>query len=172
MPSEATLAGRSVTLGVTGCIAAYKAAEIVRLLRRMDVDVHVAMTEAATQLMSAHALATLSEHPVVTSLWGRPEIDHLRLSREADLMVIAPATADILGKVASGIADDLLSTAIMASNIPVVFAPAMNVQMWENPAVQHNIAVLQRLKRATQGGGKKRDPESTPQKLRPVVVTP
>jgi phosphopantothenoylcysteine decarboxylase / phosphopantothenate---cysteine ligase len=142
VPSEATLAGRSVTLGVTGCIAAYKAGEIVRLLRRMDVRVQVVMTEAATQLMSVHALATLSENPVATSLWGRPEMDHIQLSREADLMVIAPATANILGKVASGVADDLLSTAIMASNVPVVFAPAMNVQMWENPAVQHNIAVL------------------------------
>lgn len=143
MPTDATLAGRSVTLGVTGCIAAYKAAEIVRLLRQMDVRVQVAMTAAATQLMSAQALATLSENPVATSLWGRPEIDHIRLSREADLMVIAPATANILGKAAGGIADDLLSTAIMASDVPVLFAPAMNVRMWENPAVQSNVARLQ-----------------------------
>ncbi len=144
MPTDATLAGRSVTLGVTGCIAAYKAAEIVRLLRRMDVRVQVVLTEAATRLMSADALATLSENPVATSLWGRPEIDHIRLSREADVMVIAPATANILGKVAGGIADDLLSTAIMASDVPVLFAPAMNVRMWENPAVQSNIARLQK----------------------------
>lgn len=142
MPSVETLADRSVTLGVTGCIAAYKSAEIVRLLRKMGIRVQVVMTKAATRLMSRDALATLSENPVATSLWGRPEIDHIRLSREADLLLIAPATANILGKTAAGIADDLLSTTIMASDAPVLFAPAMNVRMWENPVVQNNVRLL------------------------------
>ncbi len=142
MTSETVLSGRRVTLGVTGGIAAYKAAEIVRLLRKMGLKVQVVMTAAGARLMSEHALATLSENPVVTGLWGRPEIDHIQLSRETDLMIVAPATANVLGKVAGGIADDVLTTAIMASDVPVLFAPSMNVRMWENPAVQANVALL------------------------------
>ena len=178
--STTPLARRTVTLGVTGGIAAYKAAEIVRLLRQMGIRVQVAMTASAARLMSAHTLATLSEHRVALDLFdpsldatpptldatpptldatpptldasswenshlsGEVGIDHIALSRSADLMVVAPATANILGKVAHGIADDLLSTTIMASSVPVLFAPAMNVQMWENAAVEENVALLRR----------------------------
>lgn len=146
MPARRPLAGRPVTLGVTGGIAAYKSAEIVRLLKRTGLDVQVVMTAAATELMSRHALATLSEHPVATDLFtphaDHPGIGHIQLSRSAEVMLIAPATANILGKVAAGIADDLLSTAIMASDVPVIFAPAMNVRMWEAPAVVANVTLL------------------------------
>lgn len=146
MPARRPLAGRTVTLGVTGGIAAYKSAEIVRLLKKAHLDVQVIMTAAATELMSRHALATLSEHPVAVDLFTpsgeRPGIGHIELSRSAEVMLIAPATANILGKVAAGIADDLLSTTIMASDVPVIFAPAMNVRMWENPAVAANLTLL------------------------------
>jgi phosphopantothenoylcysteine decarboxylase/phosphopantothenate--cysteine ligase len=151
-----------VTLGVTGGIAAYKSAEIVRLLRRRDLQVQVCMTQAATKLMSPHTLATLSEKPVALDLFDpalspeyseeppgliaaesrRRGIGHIQLSRSADLFLVAPATANILGKVAAGIADDLLSTAIMASSIPLLFAPAMNLLMWRSQAVQENLARL------------------------------
>jgi phosphopantothenoylcysteine decarboxylase/phosphopantothenate--cysteine ligase len=147
MNARRTLADCKVTLGVTGSIAAYKAAEIVRLLRRLGIEVEVVMTRSGARLMSAHALATLSGHPVARPMFRRPElttaeIDHLEVGRTADLFVVAPATADILGKVAAGVADDLLSTAIMASACPVLFAPAMNVRMWENAIVQRNVAFL------------------------------
>ncbi len=150
MASRRTLAECTVTLGVTGSIAAYKSAEIVRLLRRIGIRVRVAMTRSATRLMSAHALATLSGAAVATRLFQhpgspRPEIDHLELGRDADLMLIAPASASIIGKVAAGIADDLLSTAIIASRGPVLFAPAMNHRMWANPIVQRNVESLRAL---------------------------
>ncbi|MCK4302918.1 MAG: bifunctional phosphopantothenoylcysteine decarboxylase/phosphopantothenate--cysteine ligase CoaBC [Candidatus Eisenbacteria sp.] len=154
MSSRLSLADRAITLGVTGGIAAYKSAEIVRHLRRMGVCVQVVMTPAATHLMSPQALAALSGNAVATELFRphagagltplgfHPGIDHIELSRNADLIVVAPATANILGKVASGIADDLLSTTIMASSAPVLFAPAMNTRMWTNPVVQANVASL------------------------------
>ncbi len=146
------LADCSVTLGITGGIAAYKTTELVREFRRMSIGVQVVMTEAATQLVSIHALATLSERAVVTHLFNpvlhqagdgqREGISHIQLSRNADLFIVAPATANILGKTAAGIADDVLSTAILASNVPVLFAPAMNVEMWMNSIVQENVAKL------------------------------
>lgn len=144
------LADCTVTLGVTGGIAAYKAAEIVRLLTRVGVRVRVVMTRSATRLVSPHALATLSGAPVLTRLFQNPELEgpqyeHLQAGRDTDLMLIAPATANILGKTAAGIADDLLSTAIMASAAPVLFAPAMNWRMWQNPIVQRNVAVLSKV---------------------------
>lgn len=147
MGARRTLADCRVSLGVTGSIAAYKSAEIVRRLRQLGVQVRVVMTRSGAKLMSPHALATLSEHPVALRMWrsGDPlaaDIEHLDLGREADLFLVAPATANILAKAASGIADDLLSTAILASACPVVFAPAMNVRMWENPATQRNVALL------------------------------
>jgi len=147
MATRRTLADCHVTLGVTGSIAAYKAAEIVRLLRRRGIDVRVVMTRAGARLMSPDALATLSERPVALEMFQdpsapRPEIDHLELGRGADLFVVAPASADILGKVAGGIADDLLSTALMASPAPVLYAPAMNTRMWQHPATQRNVERL------------------------------
>jgi phosphopantothenoylcysteine decarboxylase/phosphopantothenate--cysteine ligase len=150
MEERRTLADCVLMLGVTGSIAAYKSAEIVRLLARLGVQVRVVMTRSGAQLMSPHALATLSGHPVGLRMFRRPElvsaqIDHLEYGRASDLMLVAPASANILAKVAAGIADDLLSTAIMASACPVVFAPAMNVRMWENRVVQRNVAALKEL---------------------------
>jgi phosphopantothenoylcysteine decarboxylase / phosphopantothenate---cysteine ligase len=147
MPDAGKAEQQVVTLGVTGGIAAYKTADIVRLLRKMDVAVQVVMTENATRLMSPHTLATLSEHPVATEMFApdqilEPGIRHIRLSRSADLIIVAPATANILGKVACGIADDLLSTSLLASSAPVLFAPAMNELMWRHAAVQTNISKL------------------------------
>lgn len=151
-PGSRSLADCTVTLGITGGIAAYKTAELVREMRRMGLGVQVVMTEAAQLLVSPHALATLSERPVVTHLFHplllradhepSANISHIQLSRTADMFVVAPATANVLAKVAAGVADDVLTTAIVASNIPVLFAPAMNVEMWGDPIVQDNVDKL------------------------------
>lgn len=139
---------RQVVLGVTGSIAAYKAAELVRLLVKSRVGVEVILTRAGAQFLTPLTLSTLSGRPVTTDLWdatgGDPQagIWHIQASRESDLIVVAPATGNILGKAAHGIADDALSTAILASTAPVLFAPAMNTKMWEHPAVQDNVRIL------------------------------
>jgi len=147
MAERRTLADCTVGLGVTGSIAAYKAADIIRLLKRMGIDVRVVMTRSAARLVSPDTLAALSGHPVGLHLFAPDEgstatMEHLDVGREVDAMLVAPASADILGKVAAGIADDLLSTAVMATTAPVLFAPAMNYRMWENPIVQRNAAML------------------------------
>ncbi|MFH1144747.1 MAG: bifunctional phosphopantothenoylcysteine decarboxylase/phosphopantothenate--cysteine ligase CoaBC [Candidatus Eisenbacteria bacterium] len=147
LSARRTLADCTVGLGITGSIAAYKSAEIVRLLTGMGIDVRVIMTDAATRLISPDTLSALSGNPVAVHLFPpesgtSPRMEHLDIGREVDAMLIAPASADVLGKIASGIADDLLSTAIMASAVPVIFAPAMNRRMWENPIVQRNVALL------------------------------
>lgn len=179
-----------VILGVTGSIAAYKSAELVRLLTKSGLDVHVMMTRSATEFLTPLTLATLSGHPVTVSMFGPPEgmapayggdsssassggvstgdaslsggtgqddsdsanglsagsassIEHIRSTRTSDVIVVAPATANLLGKVAHGIADDALTTTILASSVPVLFAPAMNTLMWENAAVRANVRLLQ-----------------------------
>lgn len=134
-----------VVLGVTGGIAAYKACEILRLLQKRGADVYVVMTKNACQFVSPLTFETLSGHPVATDTFDRPatwEVEHIALAKRADLFLIAPATANIIGKMACGIADDMLSTTVMATKAPVMIAPAMNTGMWENPATQHNIATL------------------------------
>lgn len=134
-----------VVLGVTGGIAAYKACEILRLLQKQGADVYVVMTKNACRFVSPLTFETLSGHPVATDTFDRPatwEVEHIALAKRADLFLIAPATANIIGKMACGIADDMLSTTVMATKAPVMIAPAMNTGMWENPATQHNIAVL------------------------------
>lgn len=138
------LKGKTVVLGVTGCIAAYKAAEIVRSLVRSDAQVKVVMTKAATQFVSPLTFSTLSRNQVTTGLFEnkKNEIHHISLADEADVILVAPATANILAKVANGIADDALTTTILACEKSVVFAPAMNSRMHKNPATQKNIAVL------------------------------
>jgi phosphopantothenoylcysteine decarboxylase / phosphopantothenate---cysteine ligase len=172
---------RSVVLGVTGSIAAYKAGEIIRQFRKVGVAVHVVMTPSARHFITPMTLGTLSGNPVTTDLfttetggaymeWGKegeaagagtPDaqaedrghrapgagtrdagIRHIQASREADLIVVAPATGNILAKVAHGIADEPLSTAILASSVQVLFAPAMNTRMWENPATRENVRTL------------------------------
>jgi phosphopantothenoylcysteine decarboxylase/phosphopantothenate--cysteine ligase len=134
-----------VVLGVTGCIGAYKACEVLRGLQRQGADVRVVMTAAATRFVSPMTFEALSRHPVFHDQWApgaNGEIRHVSIADEADLLLVAPATADILGKFARGIADDALSTLYLATRAPVVVAPAMNVNMYEHPAVGENLATL------------------------------
>ncbi len=139
---------KEIVLGITGCIAAYKSAELVRQIIKQDGQVHVVMTESAREFISPLTLQTLSVNPVVMelfSLYEEKEIGHISLAERADLLVVAPATANTIGKIAGGIADDMLSTVISATRAPVLIAPAMNVNMWENPIVQRNITTLKDL---------------------------
>ena len=139
------LAGKRVVLGVTGGIAAYKAAELCRLFVKAGCTVRVVMTEAATQFITPLTMQTLSAHPVAQSLFDPVEesqIGHIRLADECDLVVIAPATADAIARIAAGMADDLLAAVVLASRAPVLLAPAMNVNMWESPLTQGNLGRL------------------------------
>lgn len=134
-----------VVLGVTGGIAVYKACELLRLLQKRGIDVFVVMTQNACRFVAPLTFETLSGHPVAVDTFGRPqtwEVEHIALAKRADLFLIAPATANIMGKMACGIADDMLSTTVMATRAPVLVAPAMNTGMWENAAVQQNIKTL------------------------------
>jgi phosphopantothenoylcysteine decarboxylase/phosphopantothenate--cysteine ligase len=136
---------RRILLGVTGGIAAYKAAELARLLQRNNVDVRVAMTEAGTKFVTPATFQALTGKPVATDLWDASfanSMAHIELSRGVDAIVIAPASADFLAKLAHGNADDLLSTVCVARNCPLLVAPAMNREMWDNAATQRNIATL------------------------------
>jgi phosphopantothenoylcysteine decarboxylase/phosphopantothenate--cysteine ligase len=136
---------KSMVLGITGGIAAYKVAELVRLLVKANIDVQVVMTEAACQFITPVTMQALSGKPVFKDMWdasianGMP---HIELSRAADAIVIAPASADFIAKLVHGRADDLLSTLCLARDCPLLVAPAMNKQMWENPATQRNITQL------------------------------
>jgi len=141
------LSGGKILLGVTGGIAAYKAAELVRLLRGAGAEVRVAMTQAATAFVTPLTFQALSGNPVHRHLLDSTEesaMDHIRLARWADLILIAPATADFMARLSVGRADDLLATLCLATAAPIVLAPAMNQAMWRNPATQDNAAVLQR----------------------------
>ena len=120
-------------LGVTGGVAAYKVAELARLLQRNNVEVRVAMTDAATKFVTAATFQALTGKPVATDLWDSSvpnNMPHIELSRGVDAIVVAPATADFIAKLAHGFADDLLSTVCVARNCPLLVAPAMNVEMW------------------------------------------
>ena len=137
-----------VVLGVTGGIACYKAVELVRVLVKSGVDVRVIMTRGAMEFVTPLTFQTISANPVATetfNLTQESEIGHINLADCANLFVIAPATANVIGKIASGIADDLLTTVIMATQAPVLIAPAMNIHMYENPIVQENLRKLCRL---------------------------
>ena len=139
------LKGKKVVVGITGGIAAYKAAEFVRLLVKEEVDVHVVMTENAQKFIAPLTFQTLSGNPVVSDPFALLEdatIGHIALADLAELVVILPATANTIGKIANGIADDFLSTMVMATKAPVLFVPSMNVNMWENKALQKNIQTL------------------------------
>ena len=138
-------ARKKILLGITGGIAAYKAAELVRRLSERGVDVHVVMTQAACGFITPATMQALSGNPVFTDMWDariRDSMAHIELSRDKHLIVIAPATADFLAKLAVGLADDLLSTLCLARDCPLVIAPAMNRQMWEHAATQRNVAQL------------------------------
>src|SRR5216110_1600871 len=139
------LKGKRILLGITGGIAAYKAAMLARLLVRAGADVRVAMTEAATRFVTPVTFQALSNQPVWSDLWDQRVPDamgHIELSRDRELIVVAPASADFMAKVAHGLADDLLSTLCVARRCPLMLAPAMNVEMWENAATQRNLGVL------------------------------
>lgn len=137
--------GKNILVGVCGSIAAYKAAEIVRQLVKKGWEVKVVMTEAATKFIAPLTFETLSGNPVYLRMFDNHRTDeqHISLAEFADVLLVAPATANIIGKAASGICDDLLSCAICAFKGPVVFAPAMNCNMWENKIVAGNVKKLQ-----------------------------
>jgi phosphopantothenoylcysteine decarboxylase/phosphopantothenate--cysteine ligase len=179
-----------VTVGVSGGIAAYKAAELVRALQRQALEVHVVMTEAACKFVQPLTFATLSGHKVITSLWDDAgtadggydsSIEHIAEAQWADALVVAPATANILAKFAHGIADDFLSTLYLATQAPVLAAPAMNVNMWDHPATQANLEILRQrgvriiepgigaLACGTVGTGRMAEPEAIAQAVLNVL---
>ncbi|MBU5454015.1 bifunctional phosphopantothenoylcysteine decarboxylase/phosphopantothenate--cysteine ligase CoaBC [Caproiciproducens sp. MSJ-32] len=136
---------KCVCVGVTGGIAAYKALEVVSKLKKHDLDVNVIMTNSATKFVTPLSFQSLSQNMVVTDMFAEPkafEIQHISLAKKADIFLVVPATANIIGKVANGIADDMLSTTIMATKAKVIFAPAMNTNMYQNKIVQENIKKL------------------------------
>src|SRR5215210_7147118 len=133
----------NVVLGVTGGIAAYKACELLRLFTESGYDVRVVPTESALAFVGAPTWAALSGKPVTTQVWDDVhEVPHVRIGQAADLVVVAPATADLIAKAAHGLADDLLTNTLLTARCPVVFAPAMHTEMWEHPATQANVATL------------------------------
>lgn len=137
-----------ILIGVCGGIAAYKMADLVSRLRKLEAEVHVVMTRAATEFITPLTMAALSGNPVAVEMFKdstQPYIRHIELARQADLVLIAPATANVIGKIAGGIADDLLTTMVMASTSPVALAPSMNVHMYENPILQENLRKLSAL---------------------------
>ena len=138
------LTGQKIVLGVTGSIAAYKSCELLRLLTKKGAVVSVIMTESAQRFVTPLTFKALGAKEVITSDWEDPDhtIPHIDATRDAALFLIAPATANILAKAAQGIADDVMSAAILARRCPVAFAPAMNINMWQNPATQRNVAQL------------------------------
>ena len=139
------LTEKHIALGVTGGIAAYKAAELVRLLIKQGASVQVVMTDAATRFVTPVTFQALSGKPVFCDQWDprmANNMPHIDLTRDADALLIAPASADFLAKLANGLADDLLSTLALARSCPLLVAPAMNLQMWGNPATQRNVAAL------------------------------
>jgi phosphopantothenoylcysteine decarboxylase / phosphopantothenate---cysteine ligase len=144
-PYVTDTAKKKILLGVTGGVAAYKAAELVRRLSERGFDVHVVMTEAACRFITPVTMQALSGNPVYADMWDARIPDnmaHIELSRDKALIVVAPATANFMAKVANGTADDLLSTLCLARDCPLAVAPAMNRQMWEHPATQRNVARL------------------------------
>jgi phosphopantothenoylcysteine decarboxylase/phosphopantothenate--cysteine ligase len=136
---------RRVVLGVSGGIAAYKAADLLRRLTESGLSVRVVPTASALKFVGEPTWAALSGHPVATEVWSAVhEVPHVRLGQEADVVVVAPATADLLARAAHGLADDLLTNTLLTARCPVVFAPAMHTEMWEHPATRENVATLRR----------------------------
>jgi len=136
--------GKTIILGITGGVAAYKAAELARLWIKSGYQVQVVMTEAAMHFVGPATFQALTSRPVLTSLWGAggDGMEHIHASRQANLIVVAPASADFMAKLAQGRADDLLSTLCLARTCPLAVAPAMNREMWANPATQRNLDQL------------------------------
>ncbi|MCK4753205.1 MAG: hypothetical protein KAS75_07145 [Planctomycetes bacterium] len=186
MPEEKTnLDGLSVLLGVSGGIAAYKAVDLASKLTAEGAKAHVVMTENACQLIGPKSFEAVTGQAVFSSLWSGPEeykIGHINLVEQADIIVVAPATANIIGKIANGICDDLLSTILCVCwNKPTILAPAMNEKMWNNPAVQQNVNTLKqrgfrligpkegRLACGAMGMGRMLEPEEILEAIKRVV---
>ena len=145
--SESGLSGVPILLGVTGSIAAYKAAELASRLSQSGAEVRAVLTAAAREFIAPLTFETLTGHPVPTGMFGDDRFRgaaHITLAEFPRLVVIAPVSADFIGKLAGGLADDLLSAVVMAARAPVLLAPGMNSGMWENPAVQENVRILRR----------------------------
>lgn len=137
--------GKTVVLGITGGIAAYKACEVVRLMVKAGAEVHTILTEAGARFVTPLTLQTLSHNVVHTEMFdlmSEMEVGHVSLADRADVVLVAPATADVMAKAAHGICDDLLTTVLLATKAPIVAAPSMNVNMWDNPITQRNVATL------------------------------
>lgn len=162
-----------VVLGVAGGIAAYKSVELLRLLREAGLDVVVVPTANALRFVGAPTWEALSGHPVATDVWsGAPEVSHVRLGQRAAVVVIAPATADLMARAVSGVADDLLTNVLLTARCPIVMAPAMHTEMWQHPATERNVALLRergvivldpadgRLTGADSGPGRLPDPSA------------
>ena len=138
--------GRKILVGVTGGIAAYKAAEVVSRLRKLNAEVHVAMTKSATEFITPLTLRSLSANPVYVDMFDEPKhwnVEHIALAEHIDAVIVAPATANILAKMTIGLADDFLSTVLLATRVPIFVAPAMNQAMYQHPATQANLTRLQ-----------------------------
>ncbi|MEL6876016.1 MAG: flavoprotein, partial [Pseudomonadota bacterium] len=138
---------KHILLIIGGGIAAYKSSELIRLIKKADLTVRCVLTESGAQFVTPMTLAALSENEVHTTLWSlkdEAEMGHIQLSREADLVVVCPATANLLAKMAGGIADDLATTLLLATDTPVMAVPAMNVRMWEHAATQRNLEQLKK----------------------------
>lgn len=139
---------KCIVVGVTGGIAAYKALDIISRLKKLDYEIHVIMTKSACEFVTPLSFQALSQNPVITDMFEEPkawEIQHISLAKKADLILIAPGTANIIGKISNGIADDMLTTTVMATTAPIMIAPAMNTNMYSNPIVQRNIENLKAL---------------------------
>ena len=144
-PMTKTFENKSILLIISGGIAAYKSLELIRLIKKSGGHVRCILTKGGEQFVTPLSVASLSENHVYTDIWSlkdETEMGHIRLSREADLIVIAPATANILAQMANGLAEDLASTTLLAANKPILAAPAMNHKMWDNAATQRNIRTL------------------------------
>jgi phosphopantothenoylcysteine decarboxylase/phosphopantothenate--cysteine ligase len=182
LASSSPLAGRRVLLGVTGGIAAYKACSLTRLLTAAGSDVRVVMTRSATRFVGPDTFAALSGHPVHIDLWEEPGVVlHVELAHWANLAVVAPATANLLAKLATGLADDLLTCTLLEASCPLVVAPAMHTGMWDHPATQDNVATLAArgvrfvgpatgaLAAGDEGPGRLADPEEILEELGSVI---
>lgn len=174
--------GHSVVLGVAGGVAAYKAVELLRLLRESGLDVDVVPTKSALRFVGEPTWASLSGKPVATEVWvDTHEVRHVRLGQHADVVIVAPATADLIARAAHGIADDLLANILLTARCPVLMAPAMHTEMWEHPATQHNVALLRsrgvvvlepdsgRLTGADSGPGRLPDPHRIAEAVHDVL---
>ncbi|MEM6487866.1 MAG: bifunctional phosphopantothenoylcysteine decarboxylase/phosphopantothenate--cysteine ligase CoaBC [Pseudomonadota bacterium] len=151
---DAALSGKRILLVIGGGIAAYKSLELIRLIQKAGASVTCVMTRAAHEFVTPLSVSSLSGHKVFADLWDltdEAEMGHIQLSRIADLVVVAPATADLMAKMTAGLADDLASTLLLATDTPVLIAPAMNVRMWQHPATQRNLAQLKKDGIATIG---------------------